>query len=55
MTMALISVLASLALVLALNWNRFQAMGSGTLLRMALIWAVILVALFLVVRLLGFA
>lgn len=55
MTMALISVLATLALVLALNWNRFQALGSGAILRMALIWAVIFVALFLAVRLLGFA
>ena len=33
MTMALISVLATLALVLALNWNRFRSMGSGTVLR----------------------
>jgi hypothetical protein len=55
MTMALISVLATLALVLALNWNRFREMGSGTIIRMALIWAVIFVALFLGVRLLGFA
>ena len=55
MTMALISVLATLALVLALNWNRFRALGSGRILRMLLIWAVVFVALFLVVRLLGFA
>lgn len=55
MTMALISVLATLALVLALNWSRFREMGSGTVIRMALIWAVIIVALFLLVRLLGFA
>ena len=55
MTMALISVLATLAIVLALNWQRFQAMGSGAVLRMVLIWAVVFVALFLAVRLLGFA
>ncbi len=55
MTMALITVLATLALVLSLNWNRFREMGSGNVLRMALIWAVIIVALFLAVRLLGFA
>ncbi|WP_199553723.1 hypothetical protein [Sandaracinobacteroides hominis] len=54
MTFALVSVLASLALILALNWNRFQQMGSGQILRMVLIWGVVIAALFLILRLFGF-
>ena len=53
MTMALITVLATLALVLSLNWNRFREMGSGTVLRMALIWAVIIAFAVGITRLVG--
>lgn len=55
MTFALVSLLATLALILALNWRRFREMETGAIVRIALIWAVIIVALFLIVRLLGFA
>jgi hypothetical protein len=54
MTFAIISVLASLGLVLALNWQRFQAMGWGWVVRMLLIWLAIIVGLGALLRLLGF-
>ncbi len=54
MTFALVSVAATLALVLALNWGRFQAMGSGQIIRLVLIWGVIIAALFLLLRFLGY-
>lgn len=54
MTFAFISVLASLALVLALNWQRFSAMGWGRVLKMLLIWLAIIVGLGVLLRLLGY-
>lgn len=54
MTFGLVGVLATLALVLALNWNRFKQMGSGQIIRMVLIWGVIIAALFLVLRFFGY-
>lgn len=54
MTFALVSVLATLALVLALNWSRFRQLGSGQILRMVLIWGVLIAALFLILRQLGY-
>ncbi|MGL6044323.1 MAG: hypothetical protein ACRC1J_10395 [Sandaracinobacteroides sp.] len=54
MTFALVSVLASLCLVLALNWKRFEAIGWGNVIRMILIWGAIITGLVLVMRLLGY-
>jgi hypothetical protein len=54
MTFAFISVLASLALILALNWQRFRAMGWDRVLRMMLIWLAIIVGLGVALRLLGY-
>ena len=42
MTFALVSLLATLSLVLALNWNRFAALGWGNVARMLLIWGAII-------------
>jgi hypothetical protein len=53
MTLALVSLLATLGLLLALNWNRFAEMGWGNVARMLLIWGVIITALVLLLRLLG--
>jgi hypothetical protein len=54
MTFAVISVLASLALLLALNWNRFKEMGGQAVGRMLLIWLAIIVGLGLLLRFAGF-
>jgi hypothetical protein len=54
MTFALVSVLATLIVVLTLNWNRFAALGWGNVARMLLIWGAIITALVLVLRLLGY-
>lgn len=54
MTFVIISVLASLFLLLALNWQRFQAMGWPRVTRMLLIWAAIILGLGVALRLLGF-
>lgn len=54
MTFAFISVAASLALLLALNWQRFRAMGWQSVTKMLLVWAAIILALGLGLRLLGF-
>jgi len=54
MTFAFVSVAASLLLLLALNWQRFRAMGGQTVTRLLLIWATIILGLGLVLRLLGF-
>jgi hypothetical protein len=54
MTFALISTLATLSLLLALNWNNFQRMGWGNVARMLLIWGVIITGLALALRLFGF-
>ncbi len=50
----IVAVLASLVLLLVLNWGRFQEMGSARVLRLAIIWAVILTAGVLVLKLLGY-
>lgn len=55
MTFALISVLAALALLLALNWNQFKGMGAARVLRLVIIWGVIIAGLTLAVKLLGLA
>jgi hypothetical protein len=54
MTFALVSLLATLTLILALNWNGFARMGWGNVVRMLLIWGAIITALVLVLRLFGF-
>lgn len=48
-------ILLSLLLVLALNWRQFSSLSTGAILRMALIWAVVFVALYLLLHLFGFA
>ncbi len=50
MTMAIVSVLATLLVVLALSWNRFATMERGAILQLALIWAAIIAGLTLLVR-----
>jgi hypothetical protein len=54
MTFALVSLVATLALILALNWGMFERVGWGRTLRMLLIWGVILAGGVLLLRLLGF-
>lgn len=54
MTFALVSLLASLGLILAFNWNRFAELGLGNVVRMLLIWGAIITGLVLALRLLGF-
>lgn len=54
MSFAIISVLASLALILALNWDRFRTMGWERVGRMLLIWFAIIAGLGVVLRLLGY-
>lgn len=54
MTFAFISVAASLLLLLALNWQRFRAMGGQAASRMLLIWGAIILGLGFALRLLGF-
>ncbi len=55
MIFGLVSLVAALVLIIALNWSRFQEMGSGQVLRLALIWAAIITAMVLVLRLFGIA
>ncbi|MFN7397862.1 MAG: hypothetical protein ACK5SX_02070, partial [Sandaracinobacter sp.] len=52
-TFAIISVLASLGLILALNWEHFRAMGWDRVARMLLIWLGIIVGLGVLLRLFG--
>ena len=54
MNMMWVLPLLSLLLILALNWNRFRAMPSGQVVRLALIWGVIIAALVLVLKFLGY-
>jgi len=54
MIFGLVSVIATLVLILALNWSRFQEMGSGNVIRMVLIWGAIIAGMVLALRLLGF-
>lgn len=46
--------LLALVLLLALNWNRLRAMPAGSVVRLALIWAVIITGLVLVAKLFGY-
>lgn len=55
MTFGLVALLASLTLILVLNWERFQQMGAGRVIRLLLIWGAIITGLVLLVRLLGLA
>lgn len=54
MIFGLVSLIATLVLILALNWRRFQEMGSGNVVRLSLIWAAIITGMVLALRLLGF-
>ena len=51
--MPLLLALVTLAVVLALCWGRFRALGLARLLRLALLWAAIILALMLLVRILN--
>jgi hypothetical protein len=51
---ALVSILAALILLLALNRGLFSRLGAAGTVRLALIWAVVLLGGFFVLRLLGF-
>lgn len=55
MIFGLVSVLAALVLIIALNWGRFQEMGGARVLRLALIWAAIITAMVLALKLFGVA
>jgi len=55
MIFGLVSLIATLVLVLALNWNRFTEMGAGNVVRLALIWGAIIAGMALLLRLLGIA
>jgi hypothetical protein len=54
MMFAIVGVLASLALILALNWERFNSLGSETVTKMLVTWTGIIVALVLVAKLFGY-
>jgi hypothetical protein len=54
MSFAVISVLASLALILVLNRDRFREMGWTRVARMLLIWFAIIAGLGAVLRLFGY-
>lgn len=49
----LIGILATLIVVLTLNWNRFRAMDPAALVRMVIIWTVVIATLFVLLRVLG--
>lgn len=50
----LVGILATLIVVLTLNWNRFRAMDPAALVRMVVIWTVVIAALFVLLRILGY-
>ena len=54
MTFAIVSVIASLALILALNWQRLNDLGASTVSRWLAIWTGIIGGLFLLLRWLGY-
>jgi hypothetical protein len=54
MSFAIISVLASLGLILALNMDRFRELGWARVGRMILIWLAIIISFGVGLRLLGF-
>lgn len=53
MSFAIVGILASLFVLLMLNRGYFSGMGFARMVRLALIWAVIMAALFLLMRVLG--
>lgn len=55
MSFAFISVLAALIVLIALNWQRLNALGPARVARMLGIWTAIIVCLVLLVRFLGLA
>lgn len=55
MTFAFVSVLASLILLVALNWQRLNALGPARVAQMLGIWTAIIIGLVLLVKFLGFA
>lgn len=54
MSFAIVSVLATLLVLLALNWQRLREMGWSQAARMLLIWLAIIAGLGAVLRLLGY-
>jgi|LakMenEpi03Aug12_release.lakeMendotaPanAssembly.Ray.scaffolds.fasta_scaffold5496722_1 hypothetical protein len=54
MILGFISVLATLVLLMALNWQSLRAMGWERVTRMLLIWLGIIAGLGVLLRLLGF-
>jgi hypothetical protein len=54
MTFALVSLLASLALILALNWRRLNALGPTKVAQMLGIWTAIILGLVLILKYLGY-
>ncbi len=52
MSFAIVSVLATLVVVVALSWRQLAGLGAMGAIRMALIWGVIILALLLLVQLL---
>lgn len=54
MMLAIVTVLGSLLLVLALNWRQLNALGSTRVAQMLGLWALILLGLFLLLRFLGY-
>lgn len=53
MSLGFIYALLALLLIVALNWQRFQAVGWPNAIRMLLIWGAIVAGLVLAIRLLG--
>lgn len=53
MSFGIISVLATLVVVVALSWRQLAVLGAAGIIRLALIWGVIIAALLLLVRMLG--
>jgi hypothetical protein len=54
MSFAIFSLLATLALILALNWRRLNALGAMNVTRMLGIWAAVILALVLILNYLGY-
>ena len=54
MTFAIVSLIATLALILALNWQRLNALGAAKVTQWLAIWTAIIGGVFLLVRLLGY-
>ncbi len=50
----IVALVSALVLLLVLNWGAFAQMGSGKIVRLALIWGVILVGGVLALKLLGY-